>query len=285
MIILYRLAYWITRSVPVRMAYALAVFTADCKYAFSKADRRAVEANLKVILNTKHVPAAMAREVFHNFGRYLAEFFVMTKYVDKDFIRDHVEIVNLEYINEVLKHGKGAVMVSAHWGNWEMAGALLSSLGYPLSVVALPHKDPRVNKFFNDQREYFGTTVIPTTTAVRRCVEHLKANRLVALLGERDFSQRGMVMDFLGRPTLIPKGAAVFSLRTGAPIVPSFFTRKDNGDFYAAFGKPIYPSLVANGKATDEELAAMIRPYLHIIEERIRRYPTQWLMFREFWAP
>jgi len=281
---LYRLAQFITCHVPLPVAYALGVFVADCHYAFSGKDRRAVEANLKAILKTDHVPPAMVREMFRNFGRYLAEFFTMTKYVDADFVRAHVQIDNSEYLNEALGHGKGCILVGGHLGNWEMLGAVLLVLGYPLSVIALPHKDPKVNKFFNDQREHFGATIIPAaTTAVRRCVEHLKANRPLGILGDRDFGSYGIVMDFLGRPTMIPKGAAMFSMKTGAPILSCFFMRKDNGDFYASFGKPIYPPS-RNGKATEEDLKALIMQYIPFIEDRIRQHPTQWLIFREFWV-
>lgn len=280
---LYLVAMSITRALPLRVTYALAVFLADIHYFFSKTDRRAVEANLKIVLNADRVASAMVRQVFRNFGKYLAEFLTMTKHFNHAFIRDHVRVSGSEHIDDVLKQGKGCIIVSAHLGNWEFPGALLSLLGYTLSVVALPHKDPKVNALFNDQRTFFGTTVIPTTIAIRRCVEYVKANRVVALLSERAFGANGMVMDFLGRPTMIPKGAAIFSIKTGAPIVTCFFLRKDNNDFEVRFGAPLYPPSVVGGKISDGELKIGIERYLRVIEEEIRQNPTQWLMFRKFW--
>ena len=199
----------------------------DLHYCFSKTDRRAVENNLKIVLKTDHVPSAQVRAVFRNFGKYLLEFFTMTKRLQPAFVESNVHIKNIEYLNEVLQKGKGGIIVSAHVGNWEMGGAVLPMLGFPLSVVALSHKDPRVNALFNAQREAFGAMVIQTDVAVRRVVEHLQRNRLVAILADRDFGNRGIMMDFLGRKTMIPKGAAFFSLKTGAPIIPVFFLRTD----------------------------------------------------------
>ena len=66
---------------------------------------------------------------------------------------------------------------------------MLPMLGFPLSVVALAHQDPRVNVLFNTQREAFGAMVIQTDVAVRRVVEHLQRNRLIAILADRDFGQ------------------------------------------------------------------------------------------------
>ncbi|MBI4308971.1 MAG: lysophospholipid acyltransferase family protein [Candidatus Omnitrophica bacterium] len=281
---LYQIASFIARIIPLRMAYALAVRIADLHYLFSRTDRKAVEANLKVILGTDPVPPAMARQVFRNFGKYLADFFTMTKYLNADFIKTRVQVRDSGYLNEALSGGKGCVLVGAHLGSWELVGGVLSLLGYPLSVIALPHNDPKVNKFFNDQRAFFGVTVIPSTAAIRRCMEQLNANRCVGILAERDFSQQGMVMDFLGRPTMIPRGAALFSLKTGAPIVHVFMVRDGNDGFHITFERPIYPSSGADGKITDEDLKFLIGQYIKNIEAQIRRHPTQWLMFREFWA-
>jgi Kdo2-lipid IVA lauroyltransferase/acyltransferase len=280
---LYRIAYFVTRALPLKVSYALAIVIADCHYLLSKADRHAVEANLKIILKTDQVPHRKVREVFRNFGKYLVEFFTMSKHLNDEFIRDRVQIIGVEYVNDLLKEGKGCIAISAHVGNWEMAGAVLAKLGYPLSVVALPHKDPKVNKFFNEQREFFGSIVIPTTTAIRRCMEHAKANRAIAIVSERDFSQSGIVMNFLGKPTIIPKGAALFSLKTGAPIVSCFLTRVGD-NFQIRFTPPIYPPHVGQKKLDDNDLKNYMQRYIGLMENEIINHPTQWLMFREFWV-
>ncbi len=281
---LYCLGYWLTRILPKPLAYGFGVFISDLHFMFSKADRQSVSNNLKAILNTDHVDNAQVREVFRNFGRYLVDFFTMTKYLNKGCINKMVDVFDLEYVNDVLRHGKGGIIISAHLGNWEMGGAILPMMGYPLSILALPHQDPRVNKFFNDQREAFGSMIIPTAAAsVRRCIEHLKRNRLVAIMVERDFTQHGVKMSFLGKPTMIPKGAAVFSIKTGAPLIPCFFLRGENDRFQISFGKPLMPPQVPAGTISDEVVIDYIKKYIPIVEEQIRKHPTQWLMFREFW--
>ena len=259
------------------------MFLCDLHFCFSKTDRQAVENNLKIVLKTDHVPYHEVRAVFRNFGKYLLEFFTMTKRLQPAFIESNVHIKNIEYLNEVLQKGKGGIIVSAHLGNWEMGGAVLPMLGFPLSVVALAHKDPRVNALFNAQREAFGAMVIQTDVAVRRVVEHLQKNRLVAILADRDFGNRGIMMDFLGRQTMIPKGAAFFSMKTGAPIIPVFFLRTDDDHFEINIYPPIEPPHLPDGKITDEAAMEYIQKYLTIIEDEIRKNPSQWLLFREFW--
>lgn len=280
---LYKIARFLAKILPLRVSHALVMFLCDLHFCFSKNDRQAVENNLKIVLKTDRVPRSKVREVFRNFGRYLLEFFTLTKRLCPGYIQSNVHIKNIEYLNEVLQKGKGGIIVSAHLGNWEMGGTALPALGFPLSVVALAHKDPRVNALFNGQREASGAMVIQTDVAVRHVLEHLKKNRLVAILADRDFGNRGIVMDFLGRKTMIPRGAAYFSMKTGAPIIPSFFLHAADDHFEIIIHPPIEPPHLPDGKITDEAARSYIREYLTVIEDEIRRNPSQWLLFREFW--
>jgi len=280
---LYRIAQFLAKILPYKLSHALVMFLCDLHYCFSMADRQAVKSNLKVLSNSGLVSRAQVRAVFRNFGNYLLEFFTMTKRLQPSFVESNVHIKNIEYLNEVLQKGKGAVLVSAHVGNWEMGGAVLPILGFPLSVVALAHKDPKVNALFNAQREAFGAMVIQTDVAVRRVGEHLQRNRLVAILADRDFGNHGIMMDFLGLKTMIPKGAAYFSLKTGAPIVPIFFLCSTEGHFEIHVHPPIDPPVLPDGKLTEQIAKELIAKYLPFIEEEIKKNPSQWLLFREFW--
>ena len=280
---LYRIGQFLAKILPVGVSSVLVMFLCDIHFCFSKTDRCAVENNLKIVLKVDHVPKARVRAVFRNFGKYLLEFFTMTKRLQPSFIESNVHINNIEYLNEVLQKGKGGIIVSAHLGNWEMGGAVLPILGFPLSVVALAHKDPRVNALFNAKREAFGAMVIQTDVAVRRVVEHLRRNRLVAILADRDFGNHGLVLDFFGRKTMIPKGAAFFSMKTGAPIIPIFFLRTTGDHFEIKIYPPIDPPPVPDGKITEHAAIDHIQQYLTIIEDEIRKNPSQWLLFREFW--
>lgn len=270
-----------TQCLPLSWSYRLATWLSQLQYTFSSADRQAVISNLTAALNREPKPHEV-KEVFDNFAKYLVDFLTMKKRFDKTFIHERVAITGIERIQEIINQGKGGIMVSAHLGNWEMGAAVLSTLGYPLAIVALPHADSRINQFFNQQRESFGSTVIPTSVAVRRVLENLKEKKLVAILAERDFGHHGMRLPFLGKTAMIPKGAAIFSLKTGAPIVPCFFIREGFNRFSIAVKQPIYPPVLHEDHFSDEQLAAYINTYLKEIEAQIRLHPTQWLMFRDY---
>jgi KDO2-lipid IV(A) lauroyltransferase len=279
---LYRFGHFLAKVLPMGLSTTLVMWLCDVHFCISPNDRRAVEKNLKIVCKRERIFPHEVREVFRNFGKYLLEFFTLQRLLGPEFVKTRVDFKNIQYLSEVLQKGRGGIIVSAHIGNWELGGAVLPFLGFPLSVVALAHKDPRVNALFNAQREAFGAKVIQADVAVRRVMEHLHKNRLVAILADRDFGGGGFEMDFLGHKSIIPKGAAFFSMRTGAPIIPLFFRRGSGGSFEVTAYPPIDPPHPVNGRVTDPELKDYIQKYLPVIESEITRDPCQWLLFREF---
>lgn len=281
--LLYKIGQWIVNFLPLQVAYAFARCLSDLQYTVSFVDRRNVRANIRKILNQDKVDERLVRGVFRNFGRYLVEFFRMVRDVDDKFIAEKVKCEGLSRIKEVLGKGKGAIIVTAHIGNWELGGNIIRKLGYPMLAVALPHKHNLVNNLFNQQREKCGISVVLPQNAIRKFLEKLKSNESVALVADRDFGTHGLVMNFFGYPTLLPKGPAVLSIKTGAGIIPSFFLYNPDGTYTLSFHQPVYPLEINDQTVSDEMLKNTISQYITVVEEKIRQFPDQWLMFREFW--
>ncbi len=275
---LYKSGLFIIHLVPRGWAYRFAEFVARLHFRFSLRDRESVIHNLRQITGRQDDLTQEALKVFLNFGRYLTDFFLMYKTVDHDFVKNEVTLIGRQHLDTVAAYGKGGIMLTAHVGNWEMGAAVLDKLGFPVTVIALPHKNSKVNVLFNRQREAHGATVVPTNMAVRRCLGALRKGNFIAVLGDRDFGSFGEPLDFFGRKTLIPKGAAFFSCRTGAPVIPCFLIPQGNGRFSMCFEEPIFPPEGGDDAAVLE----LMRRYVVVIEKKIKEDPTQWLMFREF---
>jgi lauroyl/myristoyl acyltransferase len=278
---LYKFGLFLLNRIPRRWSYALARLLSDLQFRCSAKDRQAVINNLHQILQTKEDVTDQAREVFRNFGRYLIDFFLMYRTVTNEYIDKKVTFIGRGNLDKALAGGKGVIVLTAHFGNWEMGAAVMAKIGHPVVAIALPHKERRVNELFNRQRKNYGVTVVPTHLALRRCLEALRANRCVAVVGDRDFSNTGEPLSFLGRPTLVPKGAAFFALHTGAAILPSYVLPVEDGRFVVSYEEPIFPSEAPLGEEKVRMIYLMKR-FVASIERKIREHPTQWLMFREF---
>jgi KDO2-lipid IV(A) lauroyltransferase len=90
-------------------------------------------------------------------------------------------------------------------------------------------------------------------------------------------------MDFFGYKTLLPKGPAILAIKTGAGIVPTFLVRNPDGRFTMTFNKPVYAAYSDDQTISDKVLMGVINQYINLVEAKIRQFPGQWLMFREFW--
>ncbi len=261
----YRLGEFIALSLPLKAAYRLAISLSNIHYWFAFKDREVIAENLSVIFPEKSNKEirVLRKSVFHNFAKYLTDFLRFKK-LNLEYIRKNVRLVNLSYIHEALNKGKGVILVTAHLGNWELGGVVLSMLDFPISSVALPHKSAKVDSFFNSQRESKG----------------LRDKRIIALVGDRDFIGSGSAIDFFNRPAVFPEGPAVFSLKTGAVIMPGFMLRNDDDSFSLIIEKPLVYSVTGDAKT---DVASVMGSYRKVFEGYIKKYPDQWYMFRRFW--
>jgi len=279
--LLYKLGQSIALAVPPRIGYRIATFISDVRYIVARKDRRAVTDNLKAIF--PDMPEREIRRirirVFRNFAKYLFDFFRFSK-IDLDYIKKNIKIENIHYFDEALAKGKGVIALTGHLGNWELGAVMIALLGYPLWVVALEHQDKKVNDFFVEQRQSKGIKLMFLGKAARQCLRVLKENKILALAGDRDFTEKGVVVEFFGKNALLPLGPAAFSLTTGALIVPGFMMRNSDDSFTMKVEKPIIFSPTGD---KEKDRAALMRKYVEVFEGYIRRYPDQWYMFRRFW--
>ena len=273
---LYLLGSLLTSIFPRNVCYLSARFVSVIHYYVSRKDRETVIYNLSPVITEKSKLKKYTQEVFINFAYYLVDFFRYSK-LNQDFIKKYIELDGLENLNKALAKGRGAIILAAHLGNYELAGAVLSLLGYPLSVVALSHEDKRINQFFDRQRQRVGVKVISTGTTIRSCFSALKSGDMLALLGDRDFSGTGIKLDMFSKQSFFPRGIAFFALKTGAPIIPIFLVRKDREFYHLVCEKPI----IYDKEQQDE--VSIIKECNLVLEKYIKRYPQQWYMFQRRW--
>jgi len=264
----YWLAHAISRAFPPGGNLWMAERLADAYWDLAVTERAAIRSNLAAILGRPiDDDSPMVREVFRGFGRYLAEFFVADRLTPSQLV-----IEGLDALAGVLPPRQGAIVLTAHLGNWELGAISLHRAGYAVSAVALPHENPRVNALFDRQRRRCGVEVVPLGLgAGSRCLEALRSGRLLGIAGDREFGRNGIRVDFLGRSTVLPRGPATLSLRARAPVVPMFLVREGPWRFRFHVEPPILPE-----RATVEQLT---QRYAAAIERHVRRFPEQWIVF------
>ena len=292
---LYVAGFSLAKILSLRAGYLLAEAVARGYYFFSRRDKEAVKANLRVVLGEDTDPAVLNRhalDIFRNFAKYLADFFKFPRFT-REFIDSNITVEGLEYLDECLSGGKGAVLVALHLGNWELGGAIMAPLRYPITAIALEHPDRKINNFFRRQRlknrmrsvpvrqrSVADLRSIPMSVQIKECFKVLRNNGLLAIVGDKDYTSTGIDVDFFGRKAVMPKGPAAFSLKTGAPIVVSALTREEGDRFKLSFEPPIQYRPTGD---YEKDLRELMRVYIALFEKYIRKYPDQWYAFRKIW--
>jgi KDO2-lipid IV(A) lauroyltransferase len=191
-----------------------------------------------------------------------------------------VTIHGLEHLDAALVGGRGAILVGAHLSSVALAAQALPARGYPLLGLLEPTRPPEVFEFFARQRQALGARLLPVSAGgLRELLLALRRGEVVALVTDRDVTGSGPIIDFFGQPTRFPDGAAVLSVRTGAPILPAYAVRKRDGSFEAWIEPPL-PRPTGAGRAAVGELTHAVARRL---EYHIASHPEQWTVFQRRW--
>jgi len=183
-----------------------------------------------------------------------------------------------------LGKGKGVILVSGHYGNWEAGGAFLRRITrLPVAVVAMPEADPEVDRVRREIRQLLGTDTIhvgqslDTALQIRR---RLAENSIVAFLMDRHVGRDRVEVQFLGRRAFFQRTPALVGFMTGAPLVPSFMERVGPSHFIVRVGTPI---VVDRGRPRDEAVRAATQQFADQLDARVRAHPEFWYHFYRYW--
>ncbi len=217
----------------------------------------------------------ICRDSFRNIGKDMMETSRFLEYMDGS-IKTLVRFEGKEYLDEALKQGKGVIALSAHLGNFPLMCTRLVAEDYPLSIVVRESKNPKIVEFMTSLRDSIGMESIlakPRMTCVSRCLNALKENRILFAQIDLHARESEVWVDFFGYLVPTYKGPVVFSLRTGAPIVPMFIVRKSNNLHHIIIHPPFELDVTGD---MEKDITTNIAKLTKIIEATIRKYPEQW---------
>jgi KDO2-lipid IV(A) lauroyltransferase len=160
---------------------------------------------------------ATARGAYGHLGRE-AMAMIRLAALDAEAVLERTEFVGLDAFRAALERGHGVVMVTGHFGNWEIGGAALAVRGFPLDVVAQRQSNPLFDRALVAARERLGMRVIERGRAPKEGLRSLRQGRAVAFVADQDAKRAGVFVPFFGRPASTHRGPALLALRTGAPL-------------------------------------------------------------------
>jgi len=229
----------------------------------------------------------LAMASWYNYGRYASDFMYFP-HMDAAAMEANMRDLSqggtwAQFLGRALQAGKGAIIATAHFGSWDMAGALVGR-HYPLSAVAETFSDPRLNDLLQNQRREKGIAIIPLESSARRILRVLQKNEPVALVVDRPLSpQEGTPVTFFGRTTYVPSGPATLAVMSGAAIFPGYVWYGHHQQFYVRGFAPIFPRSCKGAVEREKEIERLTQSIYDALEIMVREWPSQWYMFRPFW--
>ena len=223
-----------------------------------------------------------ARGVFKHFGQTTIEFLRLPLYANPAYRARRLTVTGEEHLRRAYARGRGVILLSAHWGNWELMGIVCAALGYPVSAIARKVGTRGVTRFVNETRGVTGMRVSDKLSAARATLAALRAGECVGILIDQNDAVTGIPATFFGRACATSPALASFALKTGAAIVPAMCPLGPDGRYEARFSEPIVP---AESEDPQRDVAEMTQRLTSLVERCVRRRPEQWFWVHRRWKP
>ncbi|MEI6147950.1 MAG: lysophospholipid acyltransferase family protein [bacterium] len=219
------------------------------------------------------------KRMYLNLGMNLVEELRMGRMTDEE-LYDYVVWDGEAHIREVLKEGKGVIVLTAHMGNW--CYLFSSPLRYNVHATIITKKirNNTVNRYWTESRKRPWLNFVPAHHSYRQCLASLRKNELVGFILDQNMTrEEGLFVDFFGKPACTSPGLAFMSAQSGAAVVPMFLLRQPNGRH---LGK-IFPPIPPPPDRKPETILAYTQLYTKVIEDRVRQVPDQWIWIHRRW--
>lgn len=196
-----------------------------------------------------------------------------------DEVRERTAVPGLERLKEAVAQGRGVVMATAHFGNWELGGASLAVRGIPTDAVVQKQRNPFVERDVAAMREALGVGQIDRRRAPKQVLRALRQGRLIAFAADQNAGRHGVFVPFFGTPASTHRGAALFAIRANAPLFFGVAVRLPDGTYESR----TYPIDVDRGGPLEEAVTRLTAAFTSKLEDEIRAAPEQYFWLHNRW--
>ena len=270
------------RAIPRRAGIAMGRSLALVYYLFAIEHRKNTIRHLIMAFGDEKSEKEIrriARNVFLHFGTAGVDAIKIPVYI-KNGIDRYISTKNLHYLEQAHNSKKGYLLLTGHFGNWELMGAWVAQKGYQPHVVGAALSNPRLNKLMVDTRNAAGYVNIERGQATKGIIKALKNGFPVALLIDQDTRAKGVFVDFFGIKAHTPIGPAALAGLLDVPIIPVAMHLKKDLTYEMESFEPLYYINTGN---KEKDITTLTQKCSDVCEQMIRRHPEQWVWMHRRW--
>lgn len=274
----------IFRIIPRSWVYAIANGLGALGYIFAVKQRKIAAESLCIAFGNDKSSQEIRKIIKDCFVSIAKGGVEVLLIVERPFLlKKMVKIIGKENLESAISKGKGAIVVSAHFGNFPLILAKLGFEGYKAAGIMRYMRDERAEKIFLGYRKKFGVKTIytqPRRVCVEESIRSLRNNEFLFILLDQNFGTGGIFVDFFGKEAATATGPVVLAQRTGAVIIPCFMVRQSDNTHQLIFEQALN---LEEGRNAQETVAINIQRLTSVIESYIRRYPAEWGWIHRRW--
>jgi len=280
--ILFILFSWCFRLLGLNLSRKFATVLTLVFFYLIPIRKKVVFNNLKIAFpeNDVHTNKKLAFRIYLSFAITLVEILYLP-YIKQEQLINEVMCSNPELIIEKFREGKGLILLSSHFGNWEFGAiSIAMQVHLPFSVIVKPLRNPLVYEWMNNFRTKFGNEVVPLGISIRKTYQTLKQKKVVAMVADQRGPREGVKVDFFGRKVSVYTGPAALALKTGAPLICGIAVRQKDYKYKMDLVE-ISQQNLPDGE--EEKILEISQRYTSYLEKVIRENPEQWLWMHNRW--
>jgi Kdo2-lipid IVA lauroyltransferase/acyltransferase len=277
-----RIVVCLIQALPFEFGRLVARLVAWLAYKIDKRHRLVATENLQKAFPGKYSDAeidGMVRGVYRHFCTLLLEIMHMPRRYHLHNYKQHIVFREPTRMAELMMSGRPVLMVTGHFGNWEMAGYALGLFGFRSHAIARPLDNPYLDDYLRDFRERTGQRLLAKHGEFDQIEAILAQGGLIATLADQDAGQRGLFVDFFGRPASTHKAVALMALEHNVPMIVCGTPQLD-GKYHIWPIDIIYPE---EYEKLPDAVRAITQRFTSGLEQMIRSAPEQYFWVHRRW--
>jgi predicted LPLAT superfamily acyltransferase len=282
----HKIFVFILNHLGLKLAYIALRIVALYYFLFSFRSNRNIYFYFHEVLKYKRLTAWL--HIYRNyyvFGQTILDKVALLAGVKTEFTIDHEGGKNIDLISD---QGKGGILISAHIGNWEIAGQLLNRIGSKFNILMYENERESLKKYMDDVQKEKNVNIIAIKDGeMGHLIELHNAfgrNELVVMHGDR-FREGAKTKEvtFLGKRAVFPVGPFIMAAKFGVPVSVVFAVKESATHYHFFATAPIEVKRSRTEKETDLAVQELMNRYLAEVEKMVHRYPDQWFNYYPFW--
>jgi Kdo2-lipid IVA lauroyltransferase/acyltransferase len=269
---------------PVNLNLQTAQMLGNFMYAIDRRHRERALGNLR--RSFPDMPEAeretLARRSMQQLFMLFIEVLFTTRLIHLDTLWQYVETENFrEVLQLLMRRDQGLLLLTGHYGNWEVLGYVLATMGFDTTSIARPLDNPYINHWILGVREKMGQRIIAKKGATTEVTEVLEQHGTVGFIADQNAGSKGIFVDFFGRAASTYKSIGLLAMEYRVPVVVGYARRiNDQFRFHVSVEAIIYPE---EWDSQDDPLRYITQRYTRAIEDFVRRDPGQYLWVHRRW--